>query len=223
MQISPIAEEDLPQLIQLYQQLIPNEYSQERLRDAFLRNQASGNPIVIGAKIGDKLIGTLLAVRAQMLFGACKAFMVVEDVVVDAAYRRKGVGSALMRNVEQHALDNNCSYIMLITDADRHESQQFYKSLGYNTEEYRAFKKHLKLDEMENKLSTEFVICVRNDDYAASLELRKIYRTLSDADANGHKMLRVIDESGEDYLYPRNFFVPVQLPQEAEAIFAEAH
>lgn len=58
-----------------------------------------------------------------------------------------------------------------------------------------------------------FAICIRNDDYHASLELRKIYPVLPDAEAAGHRMLRVIDESGEDYLYPDDFFMLVELPE----------
>jgi hypothetical protein len=69
---------------------------------------------------------------------------------------------------------------------------------------------------------TEFVICVRNDNYAASLELRKVYRAIPDAEASSHRMLRVIDESGEDYLYPIDCFVAVELPRDAAAIFSEA-
>jgi ribosomal protein S18 acetylase RimI-like enzyme len=146
MNIAPILEADLPQLTQLYQQLIPNEFSLAKVKEAFQRNQASGNPIIIGAKIDGKLVGTLLAVRSQMLFGACHSFLVIEDVVVDAANRRKGVGTALMRHIEQYANEHDCSYIMLITDHDRQDSQDFYKSLGYRSQEYRAFKKHLNLD-----------------------------------------------------------------------------
>jgi hypothetical protein len=56
-------------------------------------------------------------------------------------------------------------------------------------------------------------ICVENDGYAASLERRKVYVVLPDAQAARHGQIRVIDESGEDYLYPREFFVPVELPQ----------
>jgi hypothetical protein len=53
---------------------------------------------------------------------------------------------------------------------------------------------------------------VRNDDYPASLELRKLYPILEDAFAAQHGMVRVVDESGEDYLYPSDFFVAVDLP-----------
>jgi len=57
---------------------------------------------------------------------------------------------------------------------------------------------------------------VRNKDYPASLELRKVYRLLSDDRAAKHHQVRVIDESGEDYLYPQDYFVPIKLPQAAE-------
>jgi len=58
-------------------------------------------------------------------------------------------------------------------------------------------------------------VCVKNEGYRASLEKRKIYVALPDPVAEEHGQLRVIDESGEDYLYPRRFFVLVTLPQSA--------
>ncbi len=65
-------------------------------------------------------------------------------------------------------------------------------------------------------LQPRFVVCVNNKDYPASLELRKLYQVIADEAAAKHRQLRVIDESGEDYLYPEEYFVPVQLPQAAE-------
>ena len=62
--------------------------------------------------------------------------------------------------------------------------------------------------------SVEIVVCVKNDGYPASLEVRKLYRALPDAAAAEHNMIRVIDESGEDYLYPADFFAPLDLPAE---------
>ena len=55
-------------------------------------------------------------------------------------------------------------------------------------------------------------MCVDNDGYPASLEKRKIYVSLRDAAAEKHQMLRIIDESGEDYLYPKTFFRTIALP-----------
>jgi len=57
-------------------------------------------------------------------------------------------------------------------------------------------------------------VCVSNDGYQASLEVRKIYTALRDADADKVGMVRVIDESGEDYLYPREQFSAIALPPE---------
>jgi hypothetical protein len=59
---------------------------------------------------------------------------------------------------------------------------------------------------------TEFVVCIRNDGYPASLDVRKIYQVVPDPQSPA-KLLRVIDESGEDYLYPVDYFMPIVLPQ----------
>jgi len=61
-----------------------------------------------------------------------------------------------------------------------------------------------------------FVVCINNEGYPASLELHKIYRVLPDSEAEEDGDLRVIDESGEDYLFPREWFVFVELPREVE-------
>jgi hypothetical protein len=58
----------------------------------------------------------------------------------------------------------------------------------------------------------QFAVCVRNEGYEASLELRKIYEVLPDSVAARHRQLRVIDESGEDYLFPAAWFAVVALP-----------
>jgi hypothetical protein len=55
--------------------------------------------------------------------------------------------------------------------------------------------------------------CVSNQDYPSSLELRKLYRVLDDRFACQHDLIRVIDESGDDYLYPSRYFVAVDLPK----------
>ena len=65
-----------------------------------------------------------------------------------------------------------------------------------------------------------FVLCVRNGTYKASLEPRKIYRVVDDPQAEGRALLRVIDESGEDYLFPARLFVPIELPASAMPAFS---
>lgn len=64
------------------------------------------------------------------------------------------------------------------------------------------------------KENYRFALCVENKD-CEDLEKRKIYKIIPDEDAASEGFLRVIDESGEDYLYPQSYFILVQLPREA--------
>jgi len=65
-----------------------------------------------------------------------------------------------------------------------------------------------------------YVLCISNEKYSASLESRKIYQCVPDTRAEAHGQIRVIDESGEDYLYPQEFFLPIEIPEEATRAFA---
>jgi len=69
----------------------------------------------------------------------------------------------------------------------------------------------------------QLVVCVDNDGYRTSLEKRKIYVAFRDAAAEKHGLIRIVDESGEDYLYPRSFFRALALPQAVKrAVLAAA-
>ena len=69
--------------------------------------------------------------------------------------------------------------------------------------------------------ASQYVMCLDNSGYAASLEPRKVYRVLPDKAAEAKKLMRIVDESGEDYLFPAKMFVPVQVPVRARAIFKQ--
>jgi hypothetical protein len=73
----------------------------------------------------------------------------------------------------------------------------------------------------QSETSRQFLLCVKNEAYPASLEVRKVYRALPDPVAAARGFVRVIDESGEDYLYPSDFFVAVELPHAAASAFVE--
>jgi hypothetical protein len=60
------------------------------------------------------------------------------------------------------------------------------------------------------------VVCIDNTEYPASLELHKIYRVVPDEGDAADGDLRIIDESGEDYLYPASYFFPIEVPQLVE-------
>ena len=67
-----------------------------------------------------------------------------------------------------------------------------------------------------------FAICIRNDGYEVSLEPRKIYTTLPDSDAAANGQIRVVDESGDDYLFPSELFLAVELPPTVRRALAMA-
>ena len=68
----------------------------------------------------------------------------------------------------------------------------------------------------------QLLVCVENKGYDVSLEKRKIYLSLRDTMAARHDQVRVIDESGEDYLFPEEFFRPIDLPQDVQAALRQS-
>ena len=71
------------------------------------------------------------------------------------------------------------------------------------------------------KTIIKFVLCLRNEG-CEDLELRKLYRIIPDKSGTAEGYIRVIDESGEDYLYPEDFFWPIELPKAAEKALLSA-
>jgi len=65
-------------------------------------------------------------------------------------------------------------------------------------------------------MKQRFLLCVDNEGYSASLEIRKLYEMIPDKEAERHNQVRIIDESGEDYFYPSKFFAPVKLPMQTK-------
>ena len=65
-------------------------------------------------------------------------------------------------------------------------------------------------------MNKKFAICIKNDGYPASLIVRKVYGILEDEEATSIGMLRIVDEEGEDYLFPRDHFILIALPDEVE-------
>ena len=73
------------------------------------------------------------------------------------------------------------------------------------------------------KLEKRYVLCVKNKGYRASLEVRKIYQVIVDPRTAKRGLVRVVDESREDYLYPQDYFVSIGLPKAADKVFADQH
>ncbi len=71
-------------------------------------------------------------------------------------------------------------------------------------------------------MSEQFVICVNNESNPIHLTMHKVYRVLPSAKADKHGLIRLIDDSGEDYYYPVPMFRPIELPAEVQEMFVTA-
>ncbi len=77
-----------------------------------------------------------------------------------------------------------------------------------------------KADHTRRRLRSRYVLCVSNQGYPASLERRKVYRQIPDGEAARRGLIRVVDESGQGYLYPKGRFVSISLPKAAARRFS---
>jgi hypothetical protein len=71
-------------------------------------------------------------------------------------------------------------------------------------------------------MKQQYVICIKNKGYDASLECRKLYEYIPDKKAEEHGQIRIIDESGEDYVYPKGYFMKMQIPKAVEEALSRA-
>ena len=142
MEIRKLTEDDLIELRALYKQFWNEESSIEKMKIKFKKLKERKDYIFLSAIKDNKLVGSALGIICEDLYGDCNSFMVVEDVIVDKKYRRIGIGTNLMKELEKIALKNSCNYIILITDTKRIIAQKFYTSLGYNPDSHKGFKKY---------------------------------------------------------------------------------
>ncbi len=75
---------------------------------------------------------------------------------------------------------------------------------------------------VEQNQAVHFALCLNNEGYQASLEVGKLYRIVADEQATVHGLMRIVDESGEDYAFSADRFYPVQLPQNVEKVLLTA-
>jgi len=144
MKIRKLIEDDLASLAVLYQQFWGEVSSLEKMRTKFQRLKRNPNYIFLVAEKQNQLVASAMGIICEELYGDCKPFMVVEDVIVDKNHRRLGIASSLMKELERCASENNCNYIIFVTESERTEAHRFYESIGYKSDAYKGFKKRLK-------------------------------------------------------------------------------
>lgn len=142
MQIRNLNREDLPQLAALYHQFWNEDSDISAMQKKYEELKARDAYILLAAEIDGRVAGSVTGIVCDELYGSCCPFLVVENVIVDQSFRRKGVGHALMCALEQEAKKHGCSSMQLVTELSRRDACAFYESLGFSTDK-KGFKKSL--------------------------------------------------------------------------------
>ena len=143
MIIRDMMVDDIPQLEKLYRQFWGEESSIETMNKQFEKLLKNESHIFLVAIENNKLIGSVMGVICGELYGDCKPFLVLENMIVDKNYRNRGVGKALVSELEKIAANRNCSQVIFVTESNRVDAVKFYESAGYSSETHVGFKKKL--------------------------------------------------------------------------------
>ena len=144
MIIREMIVDDISELTQLYRQFWNEESCVKTMHKQFIKFQKNNLHILISAIENNKLIGSIMGVICEELYGDCQPFVVLENMIVDKNYRNKGVGKALISKLEEIATKRNCTQVILVTESNRIDACKFYESVGYSPQTHKGFKKKLK-------------------------------------------------------------------------------
>lgn len=152
MIINDICREDLSRLSELYELLSGRRIDHGKMKEAFERIRDDDDYYLFGARSDDDyLVGTVMAVVCHDLATDGRPFIVMENLIVDPGWHRKGVGSLLVRAVESVARTRNCIYLQFCSSSFRTGAHAFYEEAGYSPEEVKGFRKFFhKIGDPEN-------------------------------------------------------------------------
>lgn len=137
MIIEKLKSEDIPHLLELYDELIPFEMSLEKSIANYKEIIENENYFLVVAKEDKKIIGSMLGICCKCL---TLSFLVIEDVIVKADLRGKGIGKRLMSTLDEFAKTKGCTYAILVSSDFRKGAHKFYENLGF-TDSVRGFRK----------------------------------------------------------------------------------
>lgn len=139
MLIRKLEKKDLPQLAKLYQQFWNDESDVSKMEEQFDVIQMENNHIILVSEIGNQVVGSVMGVVCRELYGDCRPFLVVENMIVDKEYRKQSIGSKLLAQLEILAKERDCTQMILVTEKDRLDACSFYEKCGFskNTTGYK--------------------------------------------------------------------------------------
>lgn len=143
MTIRNIAETDLEALARLYQEFWNEPSDLAAMRRQFFLLSKRDTHIVLVAEVDGTLAGSVMGIVCEELYGNCQPFLVIENMIVASAFRRQGVGHALLAGLEQRAKNRGCTQMILVTEKNRTDACAFYESEGFPADVHTGYKKGL--------------------------------------------------------------------------------
>ena len=132
MKIRGLKTEDLDGLAKLYRQFWNENSDLPAMERLFAKLQNDKGYILLVAEQNKRIVGSVMGIVCEELYKDCAPFLVVENMIVDGECHKKGIGTALLTELEKRARAKNCRQAILVTETARKDACAFYGSLGYN-------------------------------------------------------------------------------------------
>jgi len=131
MTIRDLQKGDLAKLAFLYEQFWNDQSDVPKMERQFDLVNDDKSYIFLAAEQDGTIVGSVMGVVCKELYGDCRPFLVVEDMIVDGPFRRSGVGSMLLSELEARAKARDCTQMILVTETDRVDACNFYEKYGF--------------------------------------------------------------------------------------------
>lgn len=137
MIIKKLKAEDIAELLELYNALIPFEKSIDKSLEIYKKMLTDENYLLLVAKENNVVLGSALGICCN---GLAVPFLVIEDVIVKEGVRGKGIGRKLLESLDEFAKEKQCAYAILVSSGFRKEAHKFYENVGF-TDSVQGFRK----------------------------------------------------------------------------------
>lgn len=141
--IEQATSNDLKEVADLYMHFWGDKMNLEKMNHTFEKISNDSRYCFLVARFENRVVGTIYGIVCEELYGDCRPFMIMEDLIVSPVERRKGVAKMLLCELESIAKKRNCSQIQFISEHQRKDAVSFYGSQGYDTKSNIGFKKKL--------------------------------------------------------------------------------
>jgi len=142
VEIGRVRESDLEAIGRLHAHFWGETSDASAMAATLRRLDADPDHALLAARIDGECVGTATGVVCHGLYGGSDSYLVIEDVVVDPAHRRQGVGTALLGELERFAKERSCNQMILLTESCRGDAAALYESAGFAAR-WTGFKKKL--------------------------------------------------------------------------------